>query len=65
VDRCYFAKEPPAVELRGGLVFIRPAGATCEVAVSPHNARLFAVRLTRLLDQFDRQNTVVPMRAAH
>jgi hypothetical protein len=42
-----------------------PLGAKCEVAVSPHNARLFAVRLTRLLDRFDRQNTVVPMRAAH
>jgi hypothetical protein len=41
VDRCYFAKEPPEVELRGGLAFIRPAGAHCEIAITPNGLAEF------------------------
>jgi hypothetical protein len=41
VDRCYFAKEAPEVELRGGLAFIRPAGAHCEIAITPNGLAEF------------------------
>lgn len=61
--KCFFAKESPAVEIRGGLVFILPAGGHCEIAVSPHIARKFAVRLRGLLDEFDAENRVTRLRA--
>lgn len=51
MERCYFAKEPPDIEVRGGLVFIRPEGGHCEVAVTPHTLAAFIAAANRALDQ--------------
>ena len=52
MDRCYFAKEPPELELRGGLVFVMPVGAHCEIAITPHNLGKFVANANRVLDAF-------------
>lgn len=62
-ERCYFAKDSPAIEIRGGLVFIKPEGGHCEVAVTPHVMRKFIVRARGLLDEFDAENKVARLRA--
>jgi hypothetical protein len=59
----YFAEHPPAVEIRGGLAFIRPDGAHCEIALTPHTLRLFVVRANRELAAWNATNNIVEMRA--
>lgn len=49
MDRCYFAKEAPTIEIRGGLAFILPEGAHCEIAVTPHILGLFIAKANRAL----------------
>ena len=66
-DRCYFAKESPEVEVRGGLIFIRPASGQCEVALSPATLAAFIAKANLALDELyeHRRAGVVPIRAAH
>jgi len=64
VGPCYFAKQPPEIEVRGGLIFIRPEGSHCEVAVTPHTLHLFVARAQRALHDFHEEN-VVGLRASH
>lgn len=52
MERCYFAKEPPEIEVRGGLVFVRPVGARCEIAMSPYTMEMFARRAREVLAQW-------------
>lgn len=64
IGKCFFAKEAPDIDIRGGLCFIRPNGSHCEVAVTPYTARKFAVRLLAMLNQWEadqRQPTVIPI----
>jgi len=63
VDRCYFCKQPPKIELRGGLVFIRPIGGHCEIAVTPNVLREFAASASETLArwQIDQLGRVVPI----
>ena len=49
MDRCYFARECPRVEIKAGLVFIRPEGARCEIAMSPATLREFVVHANAVL----------------
>jgi hypothetical protein len=67
VERCYFAKEAPDVELRGGLVFIVPKNGHCEIALSPHVLSKFVADANRVLDQFyeHRRSGVRQIRTAH
>jgi hypothetical protein len=58
----YFAEQPPAVEIRGGLAFIRPDGTHCEIALTPHTLGQFIAKANRALDQFhDFRGVVVPL----
>ena len=59
MGKCYFAKEPPRVEIRGGLVFV--VGQDCEVAVTPHVMRRFLRQCVAALDAFDAEARVVPL----
>jgi hypothetical protein len=67
VERCYFAKEAPDVELRGGLVFIVPKNGHCEIALSPATLRRFVVCANEALAKWnlDGLDRVVEMRARH
>jgi hypothetical protein len=67
VERCYFAKEAPDVELRGGLVFIVPKNGHCEIALSPATLRNFVVRANEALAKWnlDGLDRVVELRASH
>lgn len=41
MERCYFAKEVPQIEVRGELVFVICEEAKCEVAFTPFTMRSF------------------------
>jgi hypothetical protein len=56
VERCYFAKEAPDVELRGGLVFIVPKNGHCEIALSPATLTRFVAAANRVLRSFHDDN---------
>lgn len=65
MDRCYFAKEPPDLEIRGGLVFLKPKGTEhCEIAITPATLDLFVVRAKVMLAKWkvDELGKVVPIR---
>lgn len=66
MDRCYFAKEPPEIEVRGGLVFIMPKDGHCEIALAPTTLLAFVTAANMALDQIyeHRRAGVVPIRAA-
>lgn len=65
MDRCYFAKEPPEVEVRGGLVFITPEGGHCEIAVTPAVLRRFVMSAGKALADFEAAKAEpIPLRAA-
>jgi len=49
VDRCYFCKETPEIEIAGGLAYIRPIGSKCEIAITPNVLDLFAARAREAL----------------
>ena len=61
--RCYYAGEPPEIEVRDGLVFIMPVGATCKIALTPHTMAEFIQRASEALAvwQYERLGTVVPI----
>ena len=65
MEHCYFAKRAPTVEIRDGLVFIRPHGAHCEIAVSPAVLSRFVARANKALDEIyeRRPAKVVPIKA--
>lgn len=65
-DRCYFARQAPDVEVRGGLIFVIPEGG-CEVAMSSATLAAFVVKANRALDElYERRGAgVIPIRAAH
>lgn len=57
--KCLFAAESPEVEIRGGLVFIRPIGSHGEIATTPFAARVFAKRVGDALDAYEAANAQV------
>ena len=61
--RCYFAQDPPQIEVRDGLVFIKPIGARCEIALTPHTMSEFIQLGSEALARWkvDQLNTVVPI----
>ena len=63
MQQCYFAKEAPEIEIRNGVVFIRPLDSHCEVALSPATLSAFVARANRALDEFHERRTVVPLKA--
>jgi hypothetical protein len=63
VDRCYFAKEPPGVEVRNGVVFIVPKDGHCEIALAPSTLAAFVAKANLALDTFhERGAQVIPIR---
>jgi hypothetical protein len=67
VERCYFAKDAPDVELRGDLIFIVPREGHCEIALTPATLRRFVLCATEALAkwQVDSLDRVVPFRGGH
>jgi hypothetical protein len=64
VDRCYFAKDAPDIEVRNGLVFIRPKDGHCEIALAPTTLAAFVAIANRALDElYERRSAgIIPIR---
>ena len=56
MERCYFAKEPPEIEVRGDLIFITPNGGHCQIALTAATLGRFIAVANRALDEvFERR----------
>lgn len=51
-EHCYFAKEPPSIEIRGGMVFLRPAGSHCEIVFTPNTLQKFVSQCNLVLGEW-------------
>jgi hypothetical protein len=61
---CYFAKEPPDVEIRGEMVFIRPSYANYEIAITPQMLQKIVAKYNRILDELHERSGATVVRLA-
>ena len=65
MERCYFAKEAPEIEVRGDLIFIMPDGGHCQIALTAATLTQFIALANRALGDFHVRHAPVRQLRGH